>query len=1156
MVGLDANYKDSTTNAATLFNLLLQLLHSLILPARGSTEDTALRKTFGFIEHTEDADFVASWLGKLILFNPKRVGSRYWALSVQECDFLDLNGKKDIWQPEASGLNLVHTKIKAGQFLASGAFEDAERFLPALFASADPNSRLSDIGDDMLKRAGSSVSLEDPGLVNKLFEVYLGTRGTEGSLPAQVQLQTKILSMLCKSRTSSSFVAQSIQLVREGLLPGKDQDGIEASHPTKHGLEAAKLRGQILAYTNWLARISSSTDIKSFAPALVGQIRNYIEVQGWPRCGLNGTASATGLNSRRSGYETIGLLAAACPHQLLLEPDLDLLRWLLNSLSGDNSGKDTSISIEQALSSVIGAFAAPLSGEIEASLTNLLLYHAGLHIGDVRGSNDQVFRSTRFVAVRFANRCLPFRNTTARYIDILALNGDSNESNEVFEEGSKGLDPYWHAILNGHKSHISSTDLQHVAGDSYIHWLPDFSTLVARLYDQDKIQSNGVSNFRAAAKDAAAAFCRSILIHQALTSEQMTPVIDADWERKLGSLTANDGKARQAIRSYFEKKAPSGLERFLEALFDVQSAGAGPITSQRAGTLLEMLSLVPDRLIALLAPKSLLIVNAIFSNDKVLRTAASNIFGILGSHPQLASRSVKSVLTVFDGKCTMWESAIGVNVLEAHGALLALAFYVSRMFYRGRSSEVKETLERLLQISLDITSVSHDSLLLEGAAAAISELSAFGAVIVDSRPAPNDFSSLLQNLKQLGKAGDEKAIVSLGYIAMHYSGGRIPINQLFNRVPSQTSALPTSDSIVDILYSLHEVRQAEVQFAVGAALSCAAAGWESTYMVNKLDVHTSIKGVEAKTETSVPADRLGKVTRFEQLDRILERVLIDCTTTKPALRQACVIWLLCLVQYCGQIQNVQRRLKDYQVAFRGYLSDRDSVSRETAARGLGLVYEKGDRQTKDDLVRELIGSFTGTKTGLSGNVSEETELFEPGALPTGDNQSITTYKDIMSLAAEVGDPSLVYKFMSMAANNSIWTSRAAFGHFGLSNILSDSSVDGYLAQNPKLYPALFRYRFDPNPNVRSSMNELWRQLVKEPSTMIDRNFDSIIDDLLKNIINREWRVRQASCAAIADLVQGRPLEKYEKHLNQIWTVTYKVFKSSFTVGRTLIPYTC
>jgi proteasome component ECM29 len=131
----------------------------------------------------------------------------------------------------------------------------------------------------------------------------------------------------------------------------------------------------------------------------------------------------------------------------------------------------------------------------------------------------------------------------------------------------------------------------------------------------------------------------------------------------------------------------------------------------------------------------------------------------------------------------------------------------------------------------------------------------------------------------------------------------------------------------------------------------------------------------------------------------------------------------------------------------------------------------------------------------------------------------------MSLAAEVGDPSLVYKFMSLAANNAIWSSRAALANFGLSRILSDSSANGYLSENPKLYPKLYRFRFDPNSNVQRSMNTIWDTLVKDSSATIEKYFNEIMQDLLKSIFSKEWRVRQASCAAIADLVQGRSVDQ-------------------------------
>ena len=223
---------------------MLKLLHSMKFPERGSKEDIELRGSLGLSDKVDDTIFLATWLGKLILFNIGQGGAtRCGGLTTEDCKFLQLYGKKETWTSNVNGgLNLVETKVISARFLASGAFVDAERFLPALFASADPNSRLSDIGDDMLKRANSAVSFEDPVLVQQLYEIYLGTRGAEGSLPARVPLQTKILTLLCKSKIASSFVPQSIQIVQEGLTPPNSAHEDTSISPPKQGLEASKLR--------------------------------------------------------------------------------------------------------------------------------------------------------------------------------------------------------------------------------------------------------------------------------------------------------------------------------------------------------------------------------------------------------------------------------------------------------------------------------------------------------------------------------------------------------------------------------------------------------------------------------------------------------------------------------------------------------------------------------------------------------------------------------------------------------------------------------------------------------------------------------------------------------------------------------------------------
>ena len=469
-------------------------------------------------------------------------------------------------------------------------------------------------------------------------------------------------------------------------------------------------------------------------------------------------------------------------------------------------------------------------------------------------------------------------------------------------------------------------------------------------------------------------------------------------------------------------------------------------------------------------------------------------------------------MNVFEQQIRSWRQAIGGEALRVHGSILTIAYFLSRsVSRRNLRSDFEEKRSTFVTIVLEILNDSRDKTLLDAALVAVSELALYNALTPETIPQSYNIRDLVQKLTEKAKEGDEKAITALGFLALQCSEG------------ADDNAILSH--IVKNLYELHTVKQPEVQFAVGAALSCAAIGWQSKSLISALDVQDYLPVAPARVITS---------------SSVLDEVLLKCRTSKPALRQASVIWLLCLVQYCAHKQEIQCRLRECQVAFKGFLADRDSLNQESASRGLALVYEKGNKSLKDDLIRDLVSSFTGS-AGLAGkgNVSEDTELFDPGVLPTGEG-SVTTYRDIMSLAAEVQDPSLVYRFMSLASNNAIWSERAAFGKFGLSNILSDASTDGYLTKNPKIYPALFRYRFDPNTNVRNSMNDIWAAIVKEPAKTIDLHFDTIINDLLKNILGKEWRVRQASCAAIAELVQGRTFEKYEKYLAKIWELTFKV----------------
>jgi proteasome component ECM29 len=602
-------------------------------------------------------------------------------------------------------------------------------------------------------------------------------------------------------------------------------------------------------------------------------------------------------------------------------------------------------------------------------------------------------------------------------------------------------------------------------------------------------------------------YCRRMLLMIALEHSETPLSIDADWERQLDVLFRTDKKSRKAMKDYIKTIDQDALHTYLTAAFEGMLRNDGNGLEDCGKCFVEISSITPSNIIGRLSARAAELLPSIKSNNVATRSIAAQAFGMLAPHPEAESESFTRLIRALLTDIAPWSSAVGADANKVHGSILALGFALSRASYYGRIETIdRSTVDEAASKLLDIVGGARDASTKEAVFNAIGQISGSGVLSV-SHIEQSSFKvgAIIELLTTEAKTGNEKAISALGQFSLVFDES----GDGKGEGPLQT--------ILESLYGLYELKQAEIQFTVGEALSCLAACWESDILLLSLDVDASYSGRSKRPRT---------------LESLLGKLLQDCNTTKPSLKKASGIWLFCLVQYCGHLEQIQGRLRECQAAFMGLLSARDELVQETASRGLSLVYEQGDKELREKLVKDLVASFTGTSTQLK--VDEETELFEPGALPTGEGKSVTSYKDIISLANEVGDQSLVYKFMSLASNAATWSTRAAFGRFGLSSILSESDVD------PKLYPKLYRYRFDPNPNVQRSMNDIWSALVKDSSATINLYFDDILADLLKSILGKEWRTRQASCAAIADLIQGREFEKYEKHLHDIWAVAFKV----------------
>ena len=1106
-----SDLETTTEHGSRHFNLILRMLPLLKLPPKGSPEDVALKGKLGL--SAQDTQFMSLWFGKLLLLWPADKDSETCpGLSPPEYNFLNKNASvDDTWNPSSSGgLNLTETKITVLQFFGSGVFTDPERFIPALISSADSNSRVSAIGNDIVKRL--SPDHEDSMIIEQLYRLYFGIEGIDPTPPARPPLQVKILIYLGKSVKATTYTDRIIQLLDSRLFTETTE--------TTHGLQASRLRSQVFTFTTWLVRMGSTSHLKRIAPQAITGLKTFISTQGWPDPAASGRKlTPTDLSLRGHAYESIGTLASKIDLSTNGNDEEDLhikiLRYLFKSLSLETSSSDISISIEQALGTILNSFADNYSGDTKW-LESLLLHHMRMRPGAQDPvTKHTIARSTQFAAVRFANRCLPYNNLVARWIDILAVGSGLSGQREVLEEGKKGLHPYWYRMLNPVKDKKWMDPASKEFETSGRYAFPRFRDLITtwgmlpELLGLERSLGPFFHLFMAALR-----LIRYIFLWEAFSTSQISISIDEGWEDHLDTIFLSNRTARSAVKKYIQDNDLNVIRLFLDNALDGLLLNNGDDSVQCGAYFIDICSLASNEVLTTLAERTPLLKKSISSNSHATQHKAARIIGILASHISFPETECRDMLFELTHGIAAWKFSFGPGANGARGSLLTVAYLITRLAYRRRLAVIPETfINEYLTAILNLVIEARDHTVREAAQVALGQLSLCGILNPEILSNISVWNSIKSKLKEDSMKENETSITTLGRLSLIMSMGG---DSMFGET-------------IQMLYDLHEIRKPEVQFAVGSSLSTAAAGWNSNSLVGEFDVD------EVQPENN---DKDGPIRLASIADKIIE----FCGASKPSLRKASAIWLLCLIQDCGHTKEIQERLRKCQATFTGLLADRDQVVQESGSRGLSLVYENGDQDIKDDLVRDLVRSFTTNNTNLGGGkISEDTELFEPGALPTGERSSVTTYKDIMSLASEVGDPSLVYRFMSLASNNAIWSSRAAFGRFGLSSVLSDSSVNGYLAENPKFYPKLYRYRFDPNPNVQRSMNDIWQALVKDPNSVVDAHFDEIMEDLLDNILSgKEWRVRQASCVALADLVQGRQLEKYDKYMSQILTKAFKV----------------
>lgn len=1092
----------SDTHAGLMFNILLNILPHLKLPERGTSDADKLNSTYGFDKNPSLAQYLSEKFALLFLLDltPLQVINarppfRCPGLTPDQYHFFTQDSKDTFTTASFS-----EAKIHATRFLLSGAFSDDNLFFPLLTASHDPNLSVNRPAENYFKKL--KVNLEDPARIKFLYRLFLGS-SQERLSPVKSALQVQVLQILSKSKFAANLDPKSI--IFEALL--------------------SQYYRLVQAGFTFVRTVTSKTEqhlLESFASELMEQTKNIITKAGWPKMTLGDTHS---LAFRPLAYQTIGSVINRVPDLL---KDLKYFDFLLQSLEQDTS--DMKPSIQEALAETLPAIdKLSLSSKqgLKASLFRIL-------------SNPNSDDSSKHIAVKVAVRSYPFSDSMARLLCLLGLYRENRP--DIIEEAKRGLHPYWFKTVNA----IAIND-----GDSHEVTFPSFAEMIELIQETGKkLEPNFVgastsvptiNGYFLSVYNSIVVFLEHIFIMESVKGQKTALVIDESWDTRIETAIDMDDLVRGLVIKHISVLVSSKNYSALESLLQLAFKGlqSSHLDVQKCSAIwLRLLSLSPATIVThqqSIIPSLVTLLSQ--SKVYIRETAAFGLGIVVSQESNTIPVDPKSLLIeLLEFISTEIQDTNFRNVDKIHGNILTLGTIISRLYIRKRLGAVDtdgEIFNKFSALIPDILSKNKNLQLIDAALVAISQLSIFGAL--STKPGTY-FDSIKTTLVTLAtKKESEKAVLALGYLSLSDASFLLPEDDDGKTENNGSDETKSRYYYLEKLTSFTQSKHTEYMFSSGEALSVVAAGWNSKVLNRSLDIQ------DLPDHSLLPRSTLSPETSY--LSQTLDKVLETTRSPKPAMRRFACIWLISLLQYCGHLEETQSRLEQIHLTFMKYLPETDELTQESASRGLSMVYEIGDSKLKDALVRNLVQSFTADSSRKvnAGSVSEDTQLFEPGVLSTGDG-SVSTYKDILNLASELGDPSLIYRFMSLASNSALWSSRKGAA-FGLGSILSKANLDEMFENNKRLsqslVPKLYRYRFDPNPSVQQAMRGIWDALIKDKAGAITKNFEAILKELLSGMGDKEWRVRQASATALADLLQGKPIELYQAHLEQIWLMSFR-----------------
>ncbi|XP_063074333.1 proteasome adapter and scaffold protein ECM29 [Engraulis encrasicolus] len=983
--------------------------------------------------------------------------------------------KRVIGETQWSPEQLEQCKLGIVKFIEAGQVCEVETVIHLVVASSDTRHSVATAADLELKSKQSIIDWNNPVIVNKMYKVYLG----------DIPLKTQASSM--KPELKHEPVSTRVKLK---ILP----------HLLRSRLAAECFPANIQVVYDGLFGANTNNKLLSLTLQFVHHICMVCPASNKPLglMLLNGLTKL--INEYKEdpkllcvAYSAVGKLSSRMPQ--LFKKDIALVQQFFESMCKEEA--DVRLAIQQALSMMVGAYA-----NLQGALLNLMEALVAAYI-----TKPEV--QVRQIAVKFASMVFAPDHVPSRYLLLLAA-GDPRE--EVHGEAQRVL-----RSLPSEQSEKEGAKPPMPSFPEMVRYIQEKAA--ERIKTPDKhIVGKTVLPFNPSAFEEIMMYLRRCLAHSAgATPTAQTPVSQQDDSPAIGRYV-------QTLLSV--EPPPKGDEAnpvqvYMDLLQQLVAAVGGiPVMY----CLVEVVSVCPHKL----APKFIgqidWIRGMMNSSKEDMRELAAELYAVVIS--SMSGSEFKNAVQ------NLVKITKDTHSPEAqHAAILALGFMMGRYTNRKRhqtsanapnqqlmSSTPAEDDELIARATKTIGVFLEDSsqVLVVAAVTALGEVGRNGVLLIPSEGEGFTKLSLVDNLLARLRSGKEstkmkeRSVQTLGYL------------------PVGDGDFPHQKKLLQGLMDSVEAKQVELQFTVAEAITRAAIGTGS--------------GASRDAWTSTEEEYQPPDGTYVKCNDVVPWVLNSILTksvgsANPHVRQAACIWLLSLVKKLSQHKEIQSHLKDIQSAFISVLSDPDELSQDVASKGLGLVYELGGEQDQQELVSTLVETLMTGKRAKHA-VSEETEVFGGESLGKApDGHGLSTYKELCSLASDLNQPDLVYKFMNLANHHAMWNSRkgAAFGF----NIIASKAGEQLAPYLPQLVPRLYRYQFDPNLGIRTAMTSIWDAVVTD-KTLVDKYVKEILQDVISNLTSNLWRVRESSCLALNDLIRGRQANDFIDYLAEIWETLFRV----------------